>query len=117
MSLVTIALVGYIIWYVLQAAADWKIFSKAGRLGILAFIPGINVFTEYGICWSGFMGSTLTAFAGTAGIAAVLLHAVQSFKLARSFGHGLGYGIFLILFGPLARIILGLGDSRYVGRF
>lgn len=136
MKLVSSLIIGYIVWHILQAIADWKIFSKAGRPGILAFIPIVNIYVEYGICWSNFMGliylvcvgitsyvsgvqepsSTLTTVSGVASVAALVLHIVQSIKLAKSFGKGVGYGILLILFGPLARLFLGLGDSRYIGR-
>ena len=136
MKVLSTILIGYIVWHILQAVADWKIFSKAGRPGILAFIPLVNIYVEYGICWSNFMGliylvcvgitsyvsgvqepsSTLTTVSGAASILALVLHIVQSIKLAKSFGKGVGYGILLILFGPLARLFLGLGDSRYVGR-
>ena len=136
MKFVSSLIIAYIVWHILQAAADWKIFSKAGRPGILAFIPIVNIYVEYGICWSNFMGliylvcvgitsyvsgvqepsSTLTMVSGAASILALVLHIVQSIKLAKSFGKGVGYGILLILFGPLARLFLGLGDSRYIGR-
>ena len=136
MKVLSTVIIGYVVWHILQAVADWKIFSKAGRPGILAFIPLVNIYVEYGICWSNFMGliylvcvgitsyvsgvqepsSTLTTVSGAASILALVLHIVQSIKLARSFGKGVGYGILLILFGPLARLFLGLGDSRYVGR-
>ena len=85
-------LIGFVAWYVLQVVADWKIFSKAGKPGILAFIPIVNVFTEYSICWSSVMGvvylicvgvtsyvngvqepsSTLTMISGAAGIRALI---------------------------------------------
>lgn len=136
MKALSTILIGYVVWHILQAVADWKIFSKAGRPGILAFIPIVNIYVEYGICWSKFMGllylvcvgmtsyvsgaqepsSTLTTVSGVASVAALVLHIVQSIKLAKSFGKGVGYGILLILFGPLARLFLGLGDSRYIGR-
>ena len=136
MKVLSTLIIGYIVWHILQAVADWKIFSKAGRPGILAFIPIVNIYVEYGICWSKFMGliylvcvgitsyvsgvqepsSTLTTVSGVASVAALVLHIVQSIKLAKSFGKGVGYGILLILFGPLARLFLGLGDSRYIGR-
>ena len=136
MKVLSTILIGYVVWHILQAVADWKIFSKAGRPGILAFIPIVNIYVEYGICWSKFMGliylvcvgitsyvsgvqepsSTLTTVSGVASVAALALHIVQSIKLAKSFGKGVGYGILLILFGPLARLFLGLGDSRYIGR-
>ena len=136
MKVLSTVIIGYVVWHILQAVADWKIFSKAGRPGILAFIPIVNIYVEYGICWSNFMGliylvcvgitsyvsgvqepsSTLTTVSGVASVAALVLHIVQSIKLAKSFGKGVGYGILLILFGPLARLFLGLGDSRYIGR-
>ena len=136
MKVISTIIIGYVVWHILQAVADWKIFSKAGRPGILAFIPIVNIYVEYGICWSNFMGliylvcvgitsyvsgvqepsSTLTTVSGVASVAALVLHIVQSIKLAKSFGKGVGYGILLILFGPLARLFLGLGDSRYIGR-
>ena len=136
MKVLSTLIIGYVVWHILQAVADWKIFSKAGRPGILAFIPIVNIYVEYGICWSKFMGliylvcvgitsyvsgvqepsSTLTMVSGVASVAALVLHIVQSIKLAKSFGKGVGYGILLILFGPLARLFLGLGDSRYIGR-
>ena len=136
MKFVSSLIIGYIVWHILQAVADWKIFSKAGKPGILAFIPVVNVYVEYGICWTGYMGivyllcvgissyvsgaqepsSTLTMVSGAASVIALLLHIIQSIKLAKSFGKGVGYGILLILFGPLARLFLGLGDSRYIGR-
>lgn len=136
MKVLSTLIIGYVVWHILQAVADWKIFSKAGRPGILAFIPIVNIYVEYGICWSNFMGliylvcvgitsyvsgvqepsSTLTMVSGAASILALVLHIVQSIKLAKSFGKGVGYGILLILFGPLARLFLGLGDSRYIGR-
>ena len=137
MKILTMILIGFVVWYILQVVADWKIFSKAGKPGILAFIPIVNVLTEYGICWSNVMGvvylvcvgvtsyvngvqepsSTLAAVAGVAGLVGTVLHIMQSIKLAKSFGKGVGYGIFLIILGPLARVILGLGDSEYIGQY
>ncbi len=35
-------------------------------------------------------------------------------KLARAFGKGWGYGLFLFFFDKLGRIVLGLSDARYV---
>lgn len=126
-----------LLYYILQVIADWKILSKAGKPGILSLIPIVNVCTEYSICWSGFMGllyvillgvagsvngnqdasSTMQTAASAAGVIAAIIHIVQSIKLSKSFGKGIGYGLLLIFFGPLARIFLGLGDSRYVGKY
>ena len=78
----------FILWYILQAIADWKILSKAGRPGILSLIPFVNVCAEI----------------------------VQSFKLAKAFGKGFGTGLLLLISGPIGRLILGLGSARYVGK-
>ena len=124
----------YAVWYVLQAIADWRILSKAGKPGWHSLIPILNVYSEYDICWSGIMGIIFLAAtvassslsqseSGTAGfigwilsVAALVIHIIQSVKLSRSFGKGVGFGIFLIILGPVARLVLGFGSSRYVGR-
>jgi len=49
-------------------------------------------------------------------IVALILHIIQSMKLARSFGKGTGFGICLVLFGPIARLVLGFGSARYIGK-
>ena len=126
---------GLIVWYVFQAIADWKIFAKAGEPGWKSLIPIYNIFVEYEICWSGMMGlvyavAIVCANFLTQGqavqnwkvivacvllIVALVLHIKQSMKLARSFGKGAGFGICLILFGPIARLVLGFGSATYVG--
>ena len=49
-------------------------------------------------------------------IVAFVLHIIQSLKLAKCFGKGTGFGLFLILCGPIARLVLGLGKARYIGK-
>ena len=129
---VVIALV--IIWYVLQAIADWKIFAKAGEPGWKSLIPFYNVFVEYEICWTGLLGlvfiaaTLVTSLVDTTNastfvkvlvivvsILAVLLHLLQSIKLAKSFGKGTGFGLVLFFFGPIGRLILGFGSATYIG--
>ena len=98
----------FILWYILQVIADWKILSKAGRPGILSLIPFVNVCAEYSVCWSGFMGVVY--------MVCLVIHIVQSFKLAKAFGKGFGTGLLLLISGPIGRLILGLGSARYVGK-
>ena len=124
-----------IVWYVFQAIADWKIFTKAGEPGWKSLIPIYNVYVEYDLCWNGMMGlvyvvAGLCANVLTSGqnipnwkmiaalvllIVSLVLHIIQSMKLARAYGKGTGFGICLILFGPIARLILGFGSARYEG--
>ncbi len=133
---VGLLIAGFIVWFIFQAIADWKIFSKAGESGWKSLIPIYNVFVEYDISWNGMMGlvycvAVLCANVLTSGevvqnwktiaaavllIVALILHIIQSIKLARAFGKGTGFGICLILFGPIARLVLGFGSARYIGK-
>jgi hypothetical protein len=123
-------------WYILTAIADWKIFTKAGEAGWKSIIPIYNIIVEFRLCWSGVMGAffcvaALVANIVTAGqnlanwqmivggvllIVMLVLYFIQSMKLSKAFGKGAGFGICLLLFGPLARLVLGFGSARYVGR-
>lgn len=122
-------------WMVLNIIADWLLFKKALKPGWHSLIPFLNTYDEYDICWSGNMGilylllflgiqmvpqdteSTMLVFlAGIASLVMLVLHFRESIKLAKSFGKGTGYGIFLFFFDRVGRIILGLGDSKYIGR-
>ena len=120
-----------VLWLLLGIIGSWLLFRKAGRLGILSLIPGVNLMVEYSICWSWFFGlifflllgganycagAEQTMPAGAAGIIAVILHWIESQKLARSFGKGFLYGLFLFFFDRFARVILGLSGARYVGK-
>ena len=131
-----VLIVAGLVWFVFQVIADWKIFSKAGEPGWKSLIPVYNIYVEYGICWNGVLGlvylaAVICANVLTSGqvvqnwkliigcvilIVALILHVMQSMKLARSFGKGTGFGICLVLFGPIARLVLGFGSARYIGK-
>ena len=129
-----ISAVASLVYYVLQVIGDWMLFKKAGKKGWHSIIPILNIYDEYDICWKGsrgifFMILNVVLEVGLAvqeppfliaaliaAVGALLLEAKQSFKLARSFGHGFGFGLFLLIFDRLGRIILGLGKSKYVGK-
>lgn len=125
-----------IVWYILQAIADWKIFAKAGQAGWKSLIPIYHYFVEYEICWSGIYGLIFgvaicvnsmlnvtessptweSAVVMVLGIGAAVLHWIQSVKLAKSFGKGTGFGVLLFFFGPICRLILGFGKAEYIGK-
>ena len=121
----TAILIFELVWFILQNRPGW-----------MSIIPILNTYVEYDICWSGFYGllfmitSVVASVISTGegapvwksiivcicGIIAVVLHIVQSFKLSKAFGHGIGMCLVLIILGPIGRIILGFGGSEYVGK-
>ena len=119
------------VWLLLGIIGSWLLFRKAGRAGILSLILGVNLIVEFSICWSWLVGlifflligganycvgAEQTTPAGAVGLLALILHWVESQKLARSFGKGFLYGLFLFFFDRFARVILGLSSARYVGK-
>lgn len=50
-------------------------------------------------------------------IAALIFQCIYCVKLSKSFGHGTGFGIGLLLLQPIFILILGYGQSEYVGEY
>ncbi len=134
---VAVAGVILIIWWVLQIIGDWKLFEKAGKPGWHSIIPFLNTYDEYDLCWNGGFGilylviliginmitpemaqehAMLPMLAGIGGVVVLVLQVIESNKLAKSFGKGIGYTIFLILLDRIARMVLGFSDAEYKGK-
>ena len=125
-----------IVWYILEIIGNWKLFQKAGKPGWHSIIPFLNSYDEYDLCWKGGLGifyifilifnsfvntnasdnTFLVVISGILAIVAAVLHIIESIKLSKAFGHGVGFGIFLIIFDRLGRLILGFGSSEYQGK-
>lgn len=130
-----VGIVVTIVWYVLQIIARWNIFKKAGVEGWKAFIPFYNSYIQYKITWKVSMfwiviglsvaGGLLTSLIGgglagaVAGImtfaAAIIEYPMANHKLSKSFGHGIGFTIGLLFFESIFMLILGFGNSEYIG--
>ena len=125
-----------IIIYILLVIANWKIFTKAGEAGWKSIIPFLNAYVIFKISWNVKMfwimmgtlvgGSVLASIAGEDGgvlaiiaailsIASIVIGVIDIYKLSKSFGHGIGFTIGLILFSPIFTLILGFGSSQYIG--
>ena len=127
-----------IVYAVLTVAGNWLLFRKAGKPGWHSLIPILNEFDVYRICWKGrmfFLNAILIMVAAACapsktGIDSTALTIVSlaallgifiirwnlSMKLARSFGKGFFFGLFLFLFSKFGRVILGLSSAQYVGK-
>ena len=122
---------------VLTIIGNWMMFKKAGKPGWHSLIPFLNTYDEFSLCWKGTYG--IIYLAGVIGVNVItqlvnptgtilafiipvavfilfVVHVKQCFRLAKAFGRGTLYGLFLVFFNGLAKIILGLGDAQYAER-
>ncbi len=125
-----------LIWYIIMVVANWKIFTKAGQPGWMSIIPILNTFIIFKISWNtmmfwimlgaGVLGSVLSTIAGEDGgilailgiictLAMLVIGLIDTHKLSKSFGHGIGFTLGLIFLSPVFTLILGLGKSQYIG--
>lgn len=125
----------FLISYLLEVAACWRIFEKAGHSGWKSLIPVYNSYIRYRLAWrplwfwiSGALlacsfalgmlplaenvASTVSSIIGVAG---TLIHLVSNFRLGRVFGRGVLFSLALAVFPPLFTMILGFGGSQYQG--
>lgn len=121
---------------ILMIVAVWKIFTKAGEKGWKSIIPIYNGYTTYKISWKpmwywitlalAVLVNIIQSIAGTdntavsiivvlLGLAEIVIAVVAMYKLSKSFGHGVGFTIGLILLAPIFLLILAFGSSQYIG--
>lgn len=107
----TFFLIVYLALIVLIIASFWKVFTKAGQPGWLSIIPIVNIYI-------------LCKIAGRPGwwlilllipIVNLVITAIVSIDVAKSFGKGTGFGIGLWLLGIIFYPILGFGSAQYQG--
>ena len=124
----------FIAVYLMQAIAYIGIFRKAGDSGWKGFIPVLNGYTQLKLTWGkwAFWAMILVgvaeacvryfipAFSYTEYILLGLvvlggiLNIIANYKLAKSFGHGIGYTIGLIFFNTIFSLIIGIGASEFI---
>ena len=120
-----------LIRYLLKAIGYSAMYRKADVAPWKAFIPFYNTYNNYKLAWAGkffflfaalnilfnvLMGGTNLAVqiaAAAAGIALIVVDAMQNIKMAKRFGKGAGTGIALMFFPGITSLILGLGKAAY----
>lgn len=107
----TLVLIAIFALMVLVWIAFWRIFTKAGEAGWKALIPIYNVIVLLRIVGRPWWW-LLLYFVPIVGL--VLLVIVVN-DLSKSFGHGPGFTIGLLLLPPVFALILAFGDSAYTG--
>lgn len=111
---------------VLTLIGQWKLFKKAGQDGWKAIIPiyntyilcqitGVNPWWILIVFGCGFIGGIFPVLSFVASIASLYFNVLLAISTARSFGKDDSYAIGLILLSPVFYLILGCGESSYVG--
>lgn len=137
----TVFLVIIIAYYILCAIAMWKIFKKSGEAGWKSLIPIYRWYIIYKMCWNtiafryllamfiiytfaqqqmqgmadGAMKYALMFSWIVSGIVILVYDVKLSLKMSKSFGHGTGFGIGLLVLPNIFLLILGFGKSKYIG--
>lgn len=96
---------------VLVIVGEWKIFAKAGEPGWAAIVPFYN---NYILCKIAFGSGWFFLLYFIPYVNYVVL-IITSFKLAKAFGKGIGYGFGLWLLSPIFYLMLGFGSAEYEG--
>jgi len=103
-----------IVWLaviVLVVVGFWKTFEKAGQPGWAAIIPIYNLYILCKIAGRPWWWIILMFIP----IVSIVILAILSIDVAKSFGKGAGFGIGLWLLAPVFYPILGFGDAQYQG--
>lgn len=96
---------------VLQIIGMWKTFKKAGLDGWAAIIPFYNMYTLCKMTWGN--GWLFLLFIVPLG--GVIFMIATYIRVAKVFGKSGGFAVGIILLAPIFWMILGLGNSQYLG--
>jgi hypothetical protein len=116
---VFILVIIYIAIIVLEIAALWKLFVKAGQPGWAAIIPIYNLYVLLKVIgrppwWLAlFLVGVIVPFVGW--ILLVVIGIIVAIDLAKSFAKSSGFAVGLFFLNFIFVPILGFGESRYVG--
>ncbi len=96
---------------VLVIAAEWVIFSKAGKPGWAAIIPIYNLIVYLQVVGRPVWWIILFFIP----IVNIIIGIIVVNDLSKSFGHGVGYTLGLLFLSIIFYPILAFGGSQYVG--
>jgi hypothetical protein len=107
-------IVAVIVWLALVVffiVVGWKIFAKAGKPGWAAIVPIYNIVVVLEIVNRPIWWIILTLIPVVNFVVGIII----AIDLAKSFGKGTGFGVGLILLGPIFAAILAFGSAQYQG--
>lgn len=106
--------------------AEWKIFKKADEHGWAAIVPFYNSYVLAKITWGNgwifvlpYVTTVLSVIVPSLSwlwfILTVAYSVITCWKLAKAFGHGMGFAVGLFFLSVIFMPILGFGSSQYTG--
>lgn len=102
----------YIVVIVFYLYCMWRIFVKAGKPGWAAIIPIYNVLVELEIVGRPWYWLLLLMFVP---VVDVVLAIILLFRMAKVFGHSVGFGFGLLFLSFIFLPILAFDQSTYLG--
>jgi len=106
-----VVIVVYLAVIVIEIAALWQIFEKAGQPGWAAIIPIYNAYVLLKIVGRPVWWLLLFFIP----LVNVIFEIIVANDLSKSFGRGVGFTVGLVLLGPIFIPVLGFGSARYGG--
>lgn len=101
--------------YVLLIIAMWKIFTKAGKPGWASIIPIYNIVVMFQIIGLNPWLLLLYLIPVVNFVVAIVFSIMQASRLSKAFGKGTGFAFGLFFLNAIFLLILGFGDSKYIG--
>lgn len=141
-QIIAIFLAIVVVFYLLLAIAEWKMFTKMGEKGWKAFIPVYNLYlllkrcSKVGYIWHLLIAGAICVAFDALNVAKILPEDSWQFTLcsliylvgmiwtlvinikvmhgvSKSFGHGAGFTVGLVLLTFIFQLILSFGSSEY----
>ena len=101
--------------YVLLIIAMWKIFTKAGKPGWASIVPIYNVIVMFQIIGLNPRLLLLYLIPVVNFVVAIVFSIMQASRLSKAFVKGTGFALGLFFLNPIFLLMLGFGDSKYIG--
>lgn len=100
---------------ILTIIAMWKIFTKAGKPGWASIVPIYNMVVLFQIVGLNPWLLLLCIVPIINSFVMLILSIMMNIRLAKAFGKSTGFAVGLIFLNTVFTLILGFGDSKYVG--
>jgi len=101
----------YLAFIVFMIAANWTVYTKAGKPGWACLVPIYNIVVLLEIVGKPTWWFVLMLVP----VANIIVAIIMWMELAKVFGKGSGFGLGLIFLGCIFMPILAFGSAQYVG--